>query len=372
MCGFTTGKAPSRPNPVLPTGKPGRDQDSETNTELSNILGRVYNDPRFPSYGVYLSMHEQSDVHNAEVEQKLINQFAHELIVEQRRARRWRIFFKLFFSAYLLLLLLLFYKLPEFGEHQLLMPSTAHTALIEINGVINSEHDASADNVVSGLRAAFESNAVKGVILRINSPGGSPVQAAYIHDEILRLKKQHPETPVHAVITDICTSGGYYIASAVNNIYANQASLVGSIGVIMAGFGFVNAMDKLGIERRVLHAGENKSMLDPFSPLQDEHVAHFQQLIDDIHVQFRDAVIAGRGERLQEDEDLFSGLIWTGAEAVKLGLVDELRSSSEVAREIIGAADIRDYTVYEDVFQSFVRNLGTRLLTRLLYNLQWH
>jgi protease-4 len=211
---------------------------------------------------------------------------------------------------------------------------------------------------VSALRSAFEDEKTEGVILRINSPGGTPVQAGYIYDEILRLREKHPETQLYAVVSDMAASGGYYVASAADEIYASNSSIVGSIGVRMDGFGVVDAMEKLGIESRTLTAGENKALLDPFTPADEDAMKHLQAMIDDIHQQFIDAVKKGRGDRLKEFDELFTGLIWTGREAVEFGLVDNIGSASYVAREVIGAEDIVEYTVEEDVLERLVDRLG--------------
>ncbi len=240
-----------------------------------------------------------------------------------------------------------------------------HTALIEINGVIAAHTEARADYIVSGLRNAFENENTQGVIIRINSPGGSPVQAGYINDEITRLREKYPDIPLYAVITDLCASGGYYIASAADKIYANQASIVGSIGVIMAGFGFVDAIEKLGVERRLLHAGDNKGFMDPFQPLKENEQSHVQELLDEIHQQFITVVKNGRGDKLIDDESLFSGLIWSGNEGMKLGLVDELGSASKVAREVIGAEDIVDFTRRENYLDRFAKQMGAAMLQSL-------
>jgi len=229
--------------------------------------------------------------------------------------------------------------------------------------------DASADRIVGGLRAAFENERTVGVIMRINSPGGSPVQASYINDEVKRLRKEHPDIPLYAVITDIGASGGYYAAASADKIFASRSSIIGSIGVLMNGFGFVEAMDKLGIERRLMTAGEHKGFLDPFSPTRPEEIAHINTLLEQIHQQFIDAVKEGRGDRLSDEPDLFSGLVWTGEESVDLGLVDALGSSSYVAREVIGAENIVDFTparTYLDLIAdriggSMARALATEL-----------
>lgn len=288
------------------------------------------------------------------LEQNLANRIAWEAIAEQRRARRWGIFFKLLLALYVLAFLLL-YLPPEWGSSA--MVGQKHTAIVDIDGVIAQDTEANADYVVTGLRRAFEDKSTAGIILRINSPGGSPVQAGYIYDEIKRLRTKYPDIPLYAVITDICASGGYYIAAAADEIYANKASVVGSIGVVMSGFGFVDALDKLGIERRLLAAGENKGFLDPFSPLKESHVEHVNEILDQVHQQFIDVVKTGRGDRLKDDDRLYSGLIWTGEQSLELGLVDALGSAGYVAREIIGAEKIIDYTLRDTYFQQFAKQL---------------
>lgn len=278
-----------------------------------------------------------------------------ESVREQRRSRRWGIFFKSLTFAYLFALLFLFIGEWEASPS---LPKGGHTALVEVEGLIAAGQDASADNIVAGLRAAFEDSKTAGVIVRINSPGGSPVQAGYVYDEIRRLRSKYPDIPLHAVVTDVCASGGYYIASAADNIYANKASIVGSIGVRMDSFGFVEALEKLGVERRLLTAGENKGLLDPFLPVDEGEVAHVQTMLDNIHRQFIDTVKEGRGERLKGDSQLFSGLMWTGEQAMKLGLVDDLRSASQVARDVIGVDTIRDFTPRRDLLHRFADRLG--------------
>ena len=300
-------------------------------------------------------------------ERDVLEKLATEGLKEQRRARRWGIFFKLLGFGYLLIGLMLF--LPFISDSRQSVTGKhgdKHTALVELNGVISSEAEASADNVVTGLRAAFEDKKTAGVILRINSPGGSPVQSGYIYNEILRLRKEHPDVPLYAVITDICASGGYYVAAAAEKIYADQASIVGSIGVRMDNFGFVEAMKKLGVERRTLTAGENKALLDPFAPSNPEVNKHLQGLLNEIHSQFISAVKKGRGEKLKEVEGMFSGLIWTGEQSIAIGLVDELASSGYVAREVLHAEDIVDYTVRPDFFSRFSNKVGVTLANQLI------
>ena len=293
---------------------------------------------------------------------KLVKQIAHEAVAELRSARRWRIFFYSLFALYLLIFLIIYWA----QRNDMMVGSSGeHSALIDIRGIISDQTDASADRVVEGLRNAFEDDNTKGIILRINSPGGSPVQAGYINDEIMRLRELNPSIPVYAVISDICASGGYYIASAADRIFADKASLIGSIGVIMAGFGFVDTIEKLGVERRLLAAGENKGFLDPFSPLKHDEVTHVKGLLEDIHQQFIDVVKRGRGSRINDDSELFSGLIWTGEQSVELGLIDGLGSSSYVAREIIQAEDIVDFTPRENYLDRFAKNIGAAMARTL-------
>ena len=234
-----------------------------------------------------------------------------------------------------------------------------HTAVVNIDGVIADDTKASADNVIKGIRSAFKHKNTKALILRINSPGGSPVQAGYINDEIVRLKKKYPNIKVYAVVTDICASGGYYIAVAADQIYVDKASIVGSIGVLMNGFGYVDTMDKLGVERRLLTAGEHKALMDPFSPQKEFDRSHMQAMLDQIHRQFIETVKQGRGKRLKQDEKIFSGLFWTGEQSISLGLADGLGSSSYVAREIVGAENMVNFTKKEDMFELFAKKMGT-------------
>ena len=293
---------------------------------------------------------------NTSWEREVVTQLAEASLKEQRRSRRWGIIFKLLTFTYIGVVLFMF--------NQASMPSVdvseKHTALIELSGVIADGEKASADLIVTALRNAFENEKTAGVILRINSPGGSPVQSGYIYDEMRRLRKDHPDTPLYAVISDICASGGYYIASAADKIYADKASIVGSIGVRMDNFGFVDVMNKIGVERRTLTAGENKALLDPFLPINENAKAHMQNMLSEIHQQFITSVKEGRGDRLDTSvKGLFSGLIWTGEAAVKNGLIDELASAGYVAREIIGEETIVDYTVQEDILERFAQRLGS-------------
>jgi protease-4 len=290
-------------------------------------------------------------------ERELLERLAFAAVTEQRRARRWGIFFKLLLVAYLVALLALSW--PDLLEAPAMV--TEHTALVDLDGVISEHAPGGARSVISGLRAAFEDSKAKGVLIRINSPGGSPVQAGYIYNEIKRLKAKHPDTPVYAVITDVCASGGYYVAAAADKIYADPSSIVGSIGVRMDSFGFVGAMDKLGVERRLLTAGEHKALLDPFSPTKPDEVAHLEGLLADIHDEFIRRVREGRGGRLAASEQIFSGLIWTGREAKDLGLVDEMGSADQIARDVLGAEKIVNHTKKPDYLERLAERFGIGL-----------
>ncbi|MCY4211977.1 MAG: S49 family peptidase [Gammaproteobacteria bacterium] len=294
---------------------------------------------------------------DARFEQDLVNGIAREFLAERRRARRWGIVFKLFGAGVVTILLVIF--LSDGADISgARLDGAEHTALIDIQGVIANSEPAGADYVTASLRAAYEDGKTAGIILRINSPGGSPVQAGYVNDEINRLKSEHPDIPVYAVIGDLCASGGYYIAVAADQIYADKASLVGSIGVVMGGFGFVDTLNKLGMERRVYHAGANKAFLDPFQPAQDEEVSHVNTLLDNVYQQFVETVKQGRGDRLSADERIFSGLIWTGEQSLALGLIDGLGNADYVARELIGAEDIVDFTYRDTLLEQFSKELG--------------
>lgn len=290
----------------------------------------------------------------------ILGRLAFATLNEQRRSRRWGIFFKSLGFLYLFLLLLMF-----MGDFDAGKPTGSHTALVDLEGVIDGVTGVSAEQINTSLRAAFKNPEAAGVILRINSPGGSPVQSGEIFDEIRRLRREHPETPLYTVVGDICASGGYYVAAASDGIYANRASIVGSIGVLMNGFGFVGTLDKLGVERRLYTAGENKGFLDPFSPEQSEQVRHLNTLLEDVHQQFIEAVKEGRGERLKDEKAIFSGLVWTGEVGVELGLVDGLGSADYVAREVIGVERIVDYTARPDYLERFFERFGVIIMKLL-------
>ena len=295
---------------------------------------------------------------------KLLEKAVLASVSEQRRARRWGIFFKTLTFAYLMSMLYFFSPLSDSSKS---MSSGTHTALIEVRGMIAEQESASADNIVSALRHAFDDKNTKGIVLRINSPGGSPVQSGYIYDEIHRLRVLHPDTKVYAVISDLGASGAYYIASAADEIYADKSSLVGSIGVTAAGFGFVGTMEMLGVDRRLYTSGEHKAFLDPFQPQNAAETEFWQTVLNTTHKQFIASVKQGRGDRLKDAEhpELFSGLVWTGEQALELGLVDALGNSSYVAREVIGHEKFVDFTLEDSPFDRFAKKFGASVAERI-------
>lgn len=282
-----------------------------------------------------------------------LQRVAHELLSDRRSERRWRVFFRL---AWLGVMLAVLWALFVARNH-VAAPSGPHTALVEVQGEIAADSDASAERIVAALKSAFEDKSAQAVVLRINSPGGSPVQAGIINDEIRRLKALHKKK-VYAVVEEICASGAYYIAVAADEIYVDKASLVGSIGVLMDGFGFTGTMEKLGVERRLLTAGDNKGMLDPFSPQDERQTAYAKAMIDQIHQQFIKVVKDGRGARLKEDKETFSGLFWNGEEAIRQGLVDKVGNLDFVAREVVKAEEIIDYTPHDNLAERFAKRFG--------------
>ncbi|MES2663910.1 MAG: S49 family peptidase [Pseudomonadota bacterium] len=288
-------------------------------------------------------------------EWQLIREVMLDVVTEKRRARRWSVFFKLAGLTYLIAIVAM---ISAQSGKDLTGQTTAHTGLITLDGEIGANASANADTVVTGLRDAFDNESAKAVVIRINSPGGSPVQSDMIYNEIRRLRALHTDKKVYAVITDMGASGAYYVASAADEIYASPASLVGSIGVISSNFGFAGLMEKLGIERRVFAAGDNKSMLDPFTPLHENQVEHLQVMLEKIHRQFETAVRQGRGNRLKDDPDLFSGLFWTGEQAKDLGLIDGFGTPGSVARDKVGSEDIVDYTPKSNSFDHWAKKLG--------------
>jgi protease IV len=286
----------------------------------------------------------------------VLERFARDYLNDRRSERRWRVFFRL---AWLAAFLLIAYASLSARNHAS-SPSGPHTALVELRGEIASDTEASAENIVSALKSAFEDEGAQAVVLRINSPGGSPVQAGIINDEIRRLKALHKKK-LYAVVEESCASGAYYIAVAADEIYADKASIVGSIGVLMDGFGFTGTMEKLGVERRLLTAGENKGIGDPFSPLSDKKKAYTQAMLDQIHQQFIDVVKAGRGKRLKETADTFSGLYWNGEQALDQGLIDHLGNLDYVAREVIQAEEVIDYTPRDNVAERLAKRFGASI-----------
>ena len=300
-------------------------------------------------------------IEDAKWQRDVIEKLAFSALSEQKTARRWSTLFKSLTFAYLLVLLLM--ALGVFNDGKKTFDT--HTALIDISGVIEAGGEVNADAVMNSLHDAYESKGTKGIILRINSPGGSPVQAGIINDEIKRQKKLHPNIPVYAVVEDICASGGYYIAAAADKIYVDKASIVGSIGVLMDGYGFTEVMKKVGVERRLMTAGENKAMLDPFSPVNPKHQQLAQTMLNEVHEQFKTVVREGRGTRLKETPDVFSGLFWSGEQSIKLGLADALGSADYVAREIIKQEEIVDFTYQEDFASRIAKRIGASVSATL-------
>jgi protease-4 len=297
---------------------------------------------------------DRHDTSDDRWERDALKQVALEVVREQRRTRRWNIFFRLAILAYLVGLL---FAVPscQFGRETAVGP---HTAVVRIEGVIAEGTAAGADPIVEGLQEAFAAPSVAGVILQINSPGGSPVQAGIINDEIQRLRSLHPKIPVYAVVGDLCTSGAYYVAVAADKIFVDKASMVGSIGVLIDSFGFTATMEKLGVERRLYTAGDSKGFLDPFSPVQPREEAHIQRLLNDVHDQFIRVVKQGRGDRLADDPSLFTGLVWSGEQSVALGLADATGNVYGVARDVIGAEALVDYTADPGILARLADRVG--------------
>lgn len=292
-------------------------------------------------------------------ERSVLEKVALKAIEEQRRARQWNVLFKLLWFTVIFLLLASFLGwIGPSGKDEASSSIGRHTAVVDVEGMIGIEEEASAERLIKGLNRAFKDSATAGVIIRINSPGGSPVQAGYVNDEIRRLRRKHPDIPVHAVVQDLCASGGYYIAVAADRIYVDKASLVGSIGAIIGSFGVVGAMEKLGIERRSYTSGDNKDFLDPFQPEIPAHREHARAMLDQIHRQFIKVVREGRGPRLKESPEVFSGLVWTGEKSVEMGLADALGSAEYVAREVIKAEKLVEFTVQESYFEALSRRMG--------------
>jgi protease-4 len=289
-------------------------------------------------------------------ERATLEKLAFSVLNEQRSARRWKIFFRLTW----LLVVLLVARAALYQSTSRPSKSAPHTAVVDIKGEIASGAEASAELVVAAMRSALEDEGSQALVLLINSPGGSPVQAGMINDEIVRLKAKHNK-PVYAVVEETCASAAYYIAAAADEIFVDKASIVGSIGVLMDGFGFTGTMEKLGVERRLLTAGENKGFLDPFSPQTEKHREYALSMLDQIHQQFIGVVKAGRGDRLKPTPETFSGLFWTGQQAIEMGLADKLGSLDFVAREVVKAEDIIDYTRRENVAERLAKRFGAAM-----------
>jgi len=289
-------------------------------------------------------------------ERGVLEKLAMSAIQEQRRARHWSIFFKVLTFGYLFVMLFIF--MGWFDKSETALSTGKHTALVDMQGVIAADSVASADNLIPSLQEAFQDKGTQGVILRINSPGGSPVQAGQINDEIRRLRAKYPSIPLYVVVEDICASGGYYVAAAADKIYVDKASLIGSIGVLIDGFGFTGTMEKLGVERRLVTAGSNKGFLDPFSEARPEQQEYARQMLGQIHQQFIDVVRQGRGKRLKETPDTFSGLVWNGQAGVDMGLADGYGSVESVARDVIKAEHIVDFTVKEGFADRLAKRFG--------------
>jgi protease IV len=295
-----------------------------------------------------------------EWERAILEKVALRALDEQRRARQWKALFRLLWFAFALLLFAAWMGWLGRPDKDIdVVGGGKHTAVVDVDGVIGPESRASSERIIKALNRAFKDRNTQGVIVRINSPGGSPVQAGYVNDEIRRLRAKYPNTPLYAVVQDLCASGGYYIAVAADKIYVDKASLVGSIGAILGSFGFVGTMEKLGVERRAYTAGANKDFLDPFSPEKPEHREHAKQMLEEIHQQFIKTVKQGRGARLKESPDIFSGLVWTGEKSIELGLADALGSAEFVAREVIKAERLVDFTPDENVMELLSKRLGT-------------
>jgi len=290
-------------------------------------------------------------------EREAIEKLAFAAVTEQRRARRWGIFFKSLMFVYLSVVLGIG-MYPTFKQSFGESSGEGHTAVISINGVIAEGKEANADSIIKSLRNAVKNEDTKGIILHVNSPGGSPVQSSYIYDEIRKIKSNNPDLPIYAVASDICASGCYFIVAAADKIFVNPSTLIGSIGVIMDGFGFVDTMKMLGVERRLVIAGAHKALMDPFSPAKGEEKKYMEDLLAQVHQQFITAVKNGRGDRLIENEDTFSGLVWTGEQGVKIGLADDFGTDDSVATDIIGAKKRVDFTIQERLIDRLAGKMG--------------
>jgi protease-4 len=302
---------------------------------------------------------DKPELNDQQWERSILEKVALASVTEQRRTRRWGIFFKLLLVAYIIILSGIAYS--PLGDSAKLSSSGAHTAVIDVKGIIVSGGEADAEMIIESLNKAVNDPNTKGIILRLNSPGGSPVQSSYVYNAITDIRRKNPDIPVHAVVEDLCASGGYFIASAADKIFVNESSIVGSIGVVMNGFGFTEAMKTLGIERRLYTAGEHKGFLDPFSDVNVGEKAHVQSMLNDIHQEFIKAVKDGRGERLQNNADLFSGLVWAGAESIQLGLTDGIGNVQSVAKDEIGEENIVDFTFQKPLIERLAKGVGATM-----------
>jgi protease-4 len=301
----------------------------------------------------------KSSVSASNWEREVLEKLVFATLKEQKASRRWSIFFKAMTLLVIVFALSVYFDFSWTGSDSETLGR--HTALIEVEGAIESEGSGSAGVVIPALNKAFSDAGSVAVVLHINSPGGSPVQAGMIVDEMVRLRKGYPGKPLYVVVDEICASGCYYIAAGADRIYVNKASIIGSIGVLMDGFGFTGAMEKLGVERRLLTAGENKGFMDPFSPVTEKHKQHAQEMLNEIHQQFIQVVRTGRGKRLKETPDMFSGLFWTGARSIDLGLADAYGTVDSVARDVIKAEDIVDYTTHEGLQERVLKKFGAAM-----------
>ncbi|MEO1963531.1 MAG: S49 family peptidase [Cycloclasticus sp.] len=291
-------------------------------------------------------------------ERSVLEKVALASVVEQRRSRRWGVFFKFLFLAYVVIISSLAMS-PMDGVSKI--SGGSHTAVIDVKGVIVSGGEADAGMIIKSLNKAVNDPNTKGIILRVNSPGGSPVQSSYVYQAILDIRKEYPDIPIHAVVEDLCASGCYYIASAADKIFVNESSIVGSIGVVMNGFGFTDAMKTLGVERRLYTAGEHKGFLDPFSDVNPGEQAHVQSMLNDIHQEFIQAVKKGRGDRLKQHPDLFSGLVWAGSESIQLGLTDAIGNVDSVAKTELGEEKIVDFTAQQPFLEKLAKGMGVAM-----------
>ncbi len=313
--------------------------------------------PSPPVSAAAVSSSDRQSVENSRILAMLVRDY----IKEKKAKRRWGIAIKLLFFGYITTITIFYFQFQA-GDGDVF--TETHTALVELNGII-SDYDVSADRINQSLADAFAAEFSTGVILRINSPGGNPVQSAQINEEIGRLKMRYPDKPFYVAVTDLCASGGYYVAVAADEIFAHPSSIIGSIGVRMDGFGFVETMRQLGVERRLITAGKNKGLLDPFSPLDPAHKQHVQTVLDDVHQQFIGAVKTGRGDRLQDDDEIFSGLFWSGQKARTLGLIDQFGSVNQIARDIIGAEQVIEYTLKPSFLDLFAKEVGVSISNTL-------